>query len=259
MKLRPRLSYANVVSTLCLFILLGGGAYAAMQLPQNSVGTKQLKNSAVTSAKIKNGAITGSKVDLGTLGTVPNAIHAASADTAATAGSASAAAHATDAEQAAHATDSDRLGGELPAAFFRSANVVPFRFFANFCVNATDSSCTAAPLLSIEETKLEATCQFTGGEGQLQVTLTTNNAYSLSYNLHEGSTTVPVESFSGSGAFNQHVITLKAAPFSGKSAGGTLVLDNNNSPISIDFLLLASANGSSEGNCDFTGTAFHAA
>ena len=27
--IRPRLSYANVVSTLCLFIVLGGGAYAA--------------------------------------------------------------------------------------------------------------------------------------------------------------------------------------------------------------------------------------
>lgn len=256
MKLRPRLSYANVVSTLCLFVLLGGGAYAATQLPKNSIGTKQLKNSAVTSAKIKDGAVTGSKVDLGTLGTVPGA---ASADTATTAGSAGTAAHATEADQAAHATDSDRLGGELPAAFFRSADVKPFRFFANYCVTpTTNASCTGAPLLKIEETELETTCQFTGGEGQLQVTLTTNNAYSLSYNLHEGSSNVPVESFGGS-AFNQHVITLKAAPFSGKSAGGTLVLDNNNSPISINFLLLASANGSSEGNCDFTGTAFHAA
>ena len=35
---RPRLSYANVVSTLCLFLLLGGGAYAATKLAKNSVG-----------------------------------------------------------------------------------------------------------------------------------------------------------------------------------------------------------------------------
>ena len=28
-----RLTYANVVSTLCLFLLLGGGAYAAFSLP----------------------------------------------------------------------------------------------------------------------------------------------------------------------------------------------------------------------------------
>jgi hypothetical protein len=51
---RPRLTYANVVSTLCLFLLLGGGAYAAAHLPKNSVGTKQLKKGAVTKVKIAN-------------------------------------------------------------------------------------------------------------------------------------------------------------------------------------------------------------
>ena len=30
------LSYANVVSTVCLFIVLGGGAYAATKLPRTS-------------------------------------------------------------------------------------------------------------------------------------------------------------------------------------------------------------------------------
>ena len=53
--LRVRLTYANVIiSTLCLFLLLGGGAaYAASQLGKNSVGTKQLKKNSVTTAKIK--------------------------------------------------------------------------------------------------------------------------------------------------------------------------------------------------------------
>lgn len=54
--LRQRLTYANLVSSICLFILLGGAAYAATALPNNSVGTKQLKNKAVTLAKISNGA-----------------------------------------------------------------------------------------------------------------------------------------------------------------------------------------------------------
>ncbi len=54
MKFRPRLSYANVVSSLCLFLLLGGVAYAASALPKNSVGTKQLRKNAVTGAKVKN-------------------------------------------------------------------------------------------------------------------------------------------------------------------------------------------------------------
>lgn len=50
--LRPRLSYANVMATIAMFIALGGGAYAAMQLPKNSVGSKQLKGGAVTPAKL---------------------------------------------------------------------------------------------------------------------------------------------------------------------------------------------------------------
>jgi hypothetical protein len=51
---RPRLTYANVLSTLALFVALGGGAYAASQLPANSVGTQQLKDNAVTSRKVKD-------------------------------------------------------------------------------------------------------------------------------------------------------------------------------------------------------------
>jgi hypothetical protein len=59
----PRLTYANVVSTLCLFLLLGGAsALAATQLAKNSVGTKQIKKNAVVAAKIKNAAVTNSKL-----------------------------------------------------------------------------------------------------------------------------------------------------------------------------------------------------
>jgi hypothetical protein len=47
-----RLSYANVMATIAVFIALGGGAYAAFKLPQNSVGTKQLKDRAVTKEKL---------------------------------------------------------------------------------------------------------------------------------------------------------------------------------------------------------------
>lgn len=94
--LREKLSYANVVSTMCLFLLLGGAAFAAAKLPKNSVGTKQLKNNSVTTAKIKNGAVTGAKVQVSTLGTVPSAASAGSAT---------------------HAADSDALGGQPAAAY----------------------------------------------------------------------------------------------------------------------------------------------
>ncbi len=48
----PRLTYANVVSTLALFIALGGVSYGAIKLPANSVGTSQLRDGAVTQRKL---------------------------------------------------------------------------------------------------------------------------------------------------------------------------------------------------------------
>ena len=46
-ELRSQLSYANVVATVALFASLGGGAYAALTLPVDSVGRAQLKDGAV--------------------------------------------------------------------------------------------------------------------------------------------------------------------------------------------------------------------
>ncbi len=103
--IRRRLTYANVMATIAVFIAIGGSAYAATQLKKNSVGTKQIKNQAVTAAKIQNGAITGAQVKGGsltgsnvannsltgtqvnssTLGTVPTAQTANTAQTAQTA------------------------------------------------------------------------------------------------------------------------------------------------------------------------------
>jgi len=53
----PRLTYANVMSSLALFVALGGTSYAVTQLPRDSVGNRQLKANAVTSNKIRAGAV----------------------------------------------------------------------------------------------------------------------------------------------------------------------------------------------------------
>lgn len=89
-RLREKLTYANVMATLGVFIALGGVSYASLKLPKNSVGSKQIKKAAVTTPKIKQNAVTGLKVkdhsltgkdiDLTELGTVPSATHASSAD-----------------------------------------------------------------------------------------------------------------------------------------------------------------------------------
>lgn len=68
---RSKLTYANVVSTLCLFLVLGGtGAYAASQLAKNSVGPKQLKKGAVTLVKIDPAAQAALKGKTGPSGPV---------------------------------------------------------------------------------------------------------------------------------------------------------------------------------------------
>ena len=53
-RIRRHLTYANVISTVCLFLLLGGGAYAAFHLPPNSVKSRQIKNGQVKVADTNN-------------------------------------------------------------------------------------------------------------------------------------------------------------------------------------------------------------
>jgi hypothetical protein len=55
---RKRLSYANVVATLALFLALSGGVVWAA----GKVGSKNLKANAVTAGKIKRNAVTSAKI-----------------------------------------------------------------------------------------------------------------------------------------------------------------------------------------------------
>jgi hypothetical protein len=62
-RIRHRLTYSNVISTVCLFLLIGGGtAFAASELGKESIGSRQLKKEAVTPAKLSakaKSALTG--------------------------------------------------------------------------------------------------------------------------------------------------------------------------------------------------------
>ena len=66
-KLRSRLTFANVMATIAVFIALGGVATAAFKLPKKSVGTKQLKAKAVTEPKIGDKAVTEGKLGDGSV------------------------------------------------------------------------------------------------------------------------------------------------------------------------------------------------
>lgn len=64
----PRhLTYANVMSTLAVFLVLGGSAYAAgkisgSSLKNNSVSGKKLKSGSVSNSKLRANAVSNSKI-----------------------------------------------------------------------------------------------------------------------------------------------------------------------------------------------------
>jgi hypothetical protein len=68
---RKRLTYANVMSSLAVFLVLGGAtAFAASkigakQLKANSVKTGKIAKEAVTTSKLRNGSVVTSKIGAG--------------------------------------------------------------------------------------------------------------------------------------------------------------------------------------------------
>ncbi len=67
-KLRQRLTYANVMSTLAVFIALGGSSYAALTISGASI-----ENRSIPAKKLKRNAITGTEVRESRLSRVPRA------------------------------------------------------------------------------------------------------------------------------------------------------------------------------------------
>jgi hypothetical protein len=129
-------TYSEAVATLALFVALGGTSYAVTSLPSDSVGTSQLKSASVTAAKLHAHSVgaaavaldslTGKQINESSLGEVPRAKAASSADSATSAktaisaqsaATAKTADSATTAGTAATATNATLLGGASPASY----------------------------------------------------------------------------------------------------------------------------------------------
>src|SRR5213592_1341806 len=89
--MRPRISYANVVSTLALILALGGVSYAAVK-----ISGKSIKDRTVTAKKIKKNSLTGTEINEAKLGKVPLAVLA---------------------DNAGHAGNADTVGGQAASSF----------------------------------------------------------------------------------------------------------------------------------------------
>lgn len=105
---------ATILAALALFVALGGSVYAAARingarvkrnsLPGNrvrvgSLPPNRLKEGSIPGHKLVPGSVTGTQVDSSTLGAVPSAAHAETADTAHDAGTALRAESAGNAER----------------------------------------------------------------------------------------------------------------------------------------------------------------
>src|SRR4051812_41505857 len=65
---RPRLSYANVIGTLAIFVALSGTATAAVTVSGSSI-----KDRSIPHKKVVLNTLTGAEINEATLGRVPNA------------------------------------------------------------------------------------------------------------------------------------------------------------------------------------------
>jgi hypothetical protein len=86
-RIRRLPSPALLISTIALFVAIGGISWAAAtigtsDIKNGAVTTKKLHNNAVSTKKIKNNAVTGAKAKESSFAQVPDAAHADSADNA---------------------------------------------------------------------------------------------------------------------------------------------------------------------------------
>lgn len=116
-----RLTYANVVATLALFVALGGTGYAAA-----TITSADIKNRTIKGGDVRKNALGGNEINESKLRTVPRARRAqtaAGADIAKQAETANQATNSTNAAVADLARDAQTLAGQGANAFEGSGTV----------------------------------------------------------------------------------------------------------------------------------------
>lgn len=133
-RFRGKLTYANVMATLAVFLVLGGGT----ALAAGAFSAKQKKQVGKIATKVYNARIGNASVN-----------HANSADTATKANTATKATSAASADIATKAGDAEKFGGRVPAEYQRKlkAGCLPPSAIAGIS-NEGDVTC-AFPVVAI--------------------------------------------------------------------------------------------------------------
>lgn len=131
------LSYANVVSTVCLFIVLGGSAVAA----SHAFNGKKIKNRTIPGKKLKKNSITGTEVNEAKLGVV------------------------SQAAAASQATNAGTLGGLGASAFMRSNALVAFSHTTTASNTSMNETCLDNPATNGHPKALVLATHYIGTSG----------------------------------------------------------------------------------------------
>ena len=152
-RVRHRLSYANVVATLALFVALGGTGYAASQLTG-----RDIKNRSISRVDVKKNTLTGTEINESKLKQVPRAKTATNATNAINANSALAAdvsknsQSADSAAVAAIANDARALAGQGAASFEKSSRIAFGKAPANPAGTSGEQVVLSWPEMGVELT-----------------------------------------------------------------------------------------------------------
>jgi hypothetical protein len=160
-RLRRRVTYANVMSTLAVVLALGGGTAVAAGL----INGRRIVRHSISGAKLKSNTLTGRQVAESRLGRVPRARRAVDAIRL---GGVPAAGYL---RLTGKAQDAERLDGADSSAFARGQNVVLAR---RGVVLPSGAAATFTPLLVLPGLgALAASCSGGGHDVTLRYTSTT--------------------------------------------------------------------------------------
>jgi hypothetical protein len=135
-----RLSYANVVATLALFVALGGSSYAALRL-----SGRDIRNHSITHVDLRKNTLTGREINESKLGRVPSARLAASATIADSANLAKNADNATNAAHALNASTADAAGLAKDAQSLAGMQASTFEHASRTAFGSAPASPAGAP------------------------------------------------------------------------------------------------------------------
>jgi hypothetical protein len=235
-KIRKRITYANVVATLALFLALGGGVYAA-----SKINGKHIKKNSIAGNRLKPDTLTGRQIEESSLGKVSNAQQADSATHADS---------ATSADSATTSANALALNGREASSFASAADIRLVRFDVT-----TTTSVVPQTVLDLGPLTVKAACT-SGLVREIALTASTSTQ-GAGWDL--GYVQDATDQKTSGGALDSTSQKVLGVEVSGNSHRlvGNLIYNDPTTSITLPFVVFVTNSGGTT-RCFFTGTATRA-